>query len=999
MVYRCFIYFLTLFLSLPLSAQVEVEKLWVENRTNPAGITTLAPRFSWAMTSGQRGARQSAYQLRVGTSEESLTGGDRAFWDSGKVTSGQSVHVAYSGPALQSGVTYYWQVRVWDAGGTPSKWGPVGSWQMGLLDPDKEFVARWIQPGFAEDTVNRPSPYFRKEFRLEKPVRSATAYVTAHGMYEARINGQRVGDAYLTPGWTSYDTRLQYQQYDVTGMLREGANAVGAVLGNGWYRDYLAWGDRRDHYGDDIALLLQIEITYTDGDKDLLVSDETWRSSTGPILNSEIYDGETYDSTKELTGWDTPGYNASKWSPVRVATFGKDNLVATENELIRKHETFAPVEVLTTPEGDTVVDFGQNLVGWVQLKLSGNPGQQVQLQHAEVLTKEGNFYTENLRDADQKVTYILDGRPGQVLEPHFTFQGFRYVKVEGFKPDARNMTAIALYSDMAQTGEFSTSNELLNQLQHNIQWGQRGNFLDVPTDCPQRDERLGWTGDAQAFFRTAAYNYNVNPFFTKWLKDVKADQLDNGSVPFVVPNVLGPDAAGSAGWGDVATIIPWESYLLYGDRQLLETQYPSMKQWVEYIRSKSTDNLWSTGFHFGDWLFYSPDDDRDGKAAITDKYLITQAFFAYSTQLLLKAARVLGKQQDVQEYGRLLKDVIEAFRKEYLTPSGRLVSGTQTAYVLALQFDLLPEDLRKQAADRLVENIQNYGYHLTTGFLGTPYLAHVLSRFGHVDVAYRLLMQKSYPSWLYPVTQGATTIWERWDGIKPDGTFQTPSMNSYNHYAYGAIGDWMYQNIAGIQALEEGPGYKKFRIATVPGAGLTQAEGRLSTYYGDIRSAWAFEGDRFVHRVQVPVNTTAEVVVPYGTPEAIREGGQPLDRAKGIRQLDPEGSKVRLELQPGTYEFSIPVERASTERGGFAGTYRFTSGFSFQMLVEELENGNLLLTNSENKTEFRPDPSNPLRFTDVSDPNNSVLFTVNEQGAVEGFQYNYGSQKFQAQKL
>jgi alpha-L-rhamnosidase len=554
-----------------------------------------------------------------------------------------------------------------------------------------------------------------------------------------------------------------------------------------------------------------------------------------------------------------------------------------------------------------VVDFGQNLVGWVQLNVGGTKGQKVTLQHAEVLTKEGNFYTDNLRAADQLATYILDGSDLQVLSPHFTFYGFRYVKVEGFTPTEDNMAAITLYSDMEATGSFVSSNPLLNQLQHNIQWGQRGNFVDVPTDCPQRDERLGWTGDAQAFFRTAAYNRNVNSFFSKWLKDLAADQLENGAVPFVIPNVLGANSAASAGWADVATIIPWESYLLYGDKELLETQYPSMKSWVEYMRGASTDNLWNTGFHFGDWLFYRPHDDNDGRSAVTDKYLIAQCFYAYSTQLLINAAQALGKADEAAAYQALLADIKAAFQREYITPSGRLVSGTQTAYVLALQFDMLPESLRSQAAERLVENIKSYNYHLTTGFLGTPYLSHVLSRYGYDEVAYRLLMQESYPSWLYPVTMGATTIWERWDGIKPDGSFQVPSMNSYNHYAYGAIGDWMYQHIAGIQAMESGPGYKKFRIAPTPGGKLTHAEGRLKTYYGEIVSSWKFAEGKFLLQVQVPVNAQAELVMPFGDHESILEGNKPLYKAKGIQQMESPDSKVWLQLGSGTYNFEIPV--------------------------------------------------------------------------------------------
>jgi alpha-L-rhamnosidase len=772
------------------------------------------------------------------------------------------------------------------------------------------------------------------------------------------------------------------------------------MLGSGWYRDYLAWADSRDHYGKDIALLLQLDITYTDGSVEQLVSDGTWKTQIGGILNAEIYDGETYDTTRELPGWDLPGYDDSEWNAVAEQDYNKSNLIPTENELVRAHEVFIPIEILTTPEGDTVVDFGQNLVGWVQLNVGGAKGQKVTLQHAEVLTKEGNFYTENLRAADQKATYVLDGSDLQVLTPHFTFYGFRYVKVEGIMPTKDNMTAITLYSDMESTGSFVSSNPLLNQLQHNIQWGQRGNFVDVPTDCPQRDERLGWTGDAQAFFRTAAYNRNVNAFFSKWLKDLAADQLETGAVPFVIPNVLGANAAASAGWADVATIIPWESYLLFGDRELLETQYPSMKSWVSYMQAASTDNLWNTGFHFGDWLFYRPHDDNDGRSAVTDKYLIAQCFYAYSTQLLINAAKALGKTDEAATYESLLADIKAAFQREYITPSGRLVSSTQTAYVLALHFDMLPEALRAQAAERLVENIKSYAYHLTTGFLGTPYLSHVLSRFGYDEVAYRLLMQESYPSWLYPVTQGATTIWERWDGIKPDGSFQVPSMNSYNHYAYGAIGDWMYQHIAGIQALESGPGYRHFRIKPVPGGKLQHAAGKLDTYYGEILSSWKFEGEKFMLEVHVPVNTTAEVILPFGEFESILEGKKSLDKAKGIQKMESPDRKVWLQLGSGNYNFEIPVPQNQLPGAPvFEGTYQFSGSFSFQMEVQQLEDGNLSLSAMGNSGEYAPSDSDPLQFELLSGAKNIVRFETNADGAIVGLHLNYDGENLSGQKL
>ncbi len=457
---------------------------------------------------------------------------------------------------------------------------------------------------------------------------------------------------------------------------------------------------------------------------------------------------------------------------------------------------------------------------------------------------------------------------------------------------------------MKKTGSFSTNDALINQLQHNIQWGQKGNFLDVPTDCPQRDERLGWTGDAQVFSRTATYNMGVNDFFAKWLKDIIADQGQNGAVPFVIPNVLG-DPIGSTGWADVATIIPWNVYLAYGDKRVLEQQYNSMKAWVEHMHHASKNDLWATGFHFGDWLFYRPEDDNDGRSAVTDKYLIAQCFYARSTQLLINAAKVLGKNDDVATYSNLLQKIKDAFVKEYMTSGGRLVSGTQTAYTLALNFDMLPESLRAQAVDRLVENIHSYDNHLTTGFLGTPYLCHVLSRFGHTDVAFQLLMQQTYPSWLYPVKMGATTIWERWDGRKPDSTFQTPGMNSFNHYAYGAIGDWMYRVVAGIDTYEDGPGYKHIKIMPHPGGGLTTVAADLDTYYGRVGSHWKIDGGTFTLDVEIPANTTATIYIPAADINSIEEGGKKITDIKEFQAKANGDGYVQLNTGSGKYHFVV----------------------------------------------------------------------------------------------
>jgi alpha-L-rhamnosidase len=893
-------------------AQVNVINLRCENKKDPIGIDRLQPVLSWQLLSDKRNVLQAAYEITVRTGEVK---GKKLLWNSGKMISDQSVYVPYNGPALQSGQKYYWQIRVWDNTNKPSAWSPEAYWQMGLLQPGDPIApdsyrdgwkAKWIETSVA-DSVNGPALLFRKKFSSGKKILSATAYITSHGMYEAQINGKRVGDGYLTPGWTSYNKRLQYQVYDVTALLNSGENAIGVTIGSGWYRTPLAWDNNKNVYGSRLALLFQLEINYTDGTHETIISDETWRSSDGAIRNSEIYNGEWYDAGYEKQNWATAAYNDKGWNPVVIKEHPKNTLLATYNEPVRKHEVFKAVRAFKTPAGEQVIDFGQNLVGWAQIKVNGKAGDKIIISHAEVLDKEGNFYTENLRAAKEQNTYVLKGNGEEFFEPHFTFQGFRYIKIEGYPGEIKpeNFTAVALYSDMEPSGYFNCSNPLLNQLQHNIQWGQKGNFLDVPTDCPQRDERLGWTGDAQAFSRTASFNMQVHNFFAKWLKDVAADQEPDGRVPFVVPNVLSPTSGGSAGWADVATIIPWNMYLAYGDKKILEDQYASMKAWVGFMQNNSRDYLWNTGFHFGDWLFYRPGDDNDGRAAVTDKYLIAQCFFAHSTQLLINAARVLGKTDDVTKYTSLLQKIKEAFLKEYMTANGRLVSGTQTAYVLALNFDMLPESLRQQAAQRLAENVKAYNNHLTTGFLGTPYLCHVLTRFGYDTVAYKLLLQETYPSWLYPVKMGATTIWERWDGEKPDSTFQTPGMNSFNHYAYGAIGDWMYRAIAGIDTYEEGAGYKKIKIQPHPGGGLDFANADLETFYGKLSSHWKKENGKFLLDVIIPVNTTATVYIPAANTDAIKESGNALPGVKEIKITGKEGNYVIVELGSGNYHFSI----------------------------------------------------------------------------------------------
>ncbi len=889
-------------------SSLTVSELRCEYKTDPVAIDVLQPRLSWKITSDRRGTLQSAYKIRVAENIQALQKGENLLWET-KVESGKSVHIPYKGPALESRQRLYWQVKIWDNTGAESGWSGPAFWEMGLLEPG-DWKARWIKPALEIDSTKLGAcPLLRKQFSVRKDVAAARAYITCLGLYEAEINGRRVGDEVLTPGWTAYDDRLQYQSFDITGHLQKGQNAVGVTLGEGWYLGRLAWQDNRNIYGDHFGLLLQIEITFKDGGKQTVISDPSWTSSWGPILMSSIYDGETYDARQEKPGWSTAGYDDSGWAGSESFEHGKDILIAPAGPPVLAMEELSPIKLIETPAGETVLDMGQNMVGWMRFKVEGPAGTTVTLRHAEVLDKEGNFYTENLRSAKQEIRYTLKGSGTEVYEPYFTFQGFRYVSVENWPGavDPDNFTGVVVYSAIEPTGTFECSNDTINQLQHNIRWGQKGNFVDVPTDCPQRDERLGWTGDAQAFARTACFNADVAAFFTKWLADLAADQQSSGAVPHVIPNVLshGKDvgASASAGWADAAVFIPWTVYMCYGDTRILEQQYDSMKAWVDYMAGKAGETyVWNTDFTFGDWLSFNTD-RSDYPGAFTAKDLICQAHFCRSTDLLIKTADILGKTEDVALYSALLQKAKKVFNDEFVSPNGRISSNTQTAYALALAYDLLPEAQRRQAAQRLAGDV-NHFKHITTGFLGTPLICHVLGEYGFYDEAFMLLNRKDYPSWLYPVTQGATTIWERWDGQKPDGTFQNKGMNSFNHYAYGAIGDWLYRVVAGIEIDEAQPGYKHIIVQPHPGGGLTFARAQINSVYGDVVSGWT-GGEKMTFDVTIPANTTATVILPGARLEKCTESGKPLLKVKGILKSEQDGENVKLELGSGEYQFTV----------------------------------------------------------------------------------------------
>lgn len=891
--------------SLNIRAKSEVTKLICEYHSNPIGIDVKNPRLSWQIVSDEENVMQTAYEIRLAESPSDLNKKNKLIWSTGKVESDKSVNVVYNGSELVSMQRVYWQVRVWDNNNKVTQWSEPAFWEMGILQP-QQWTAEWITKGSAEKTDSSPpAQYYRNEFSANKKVESARVYATSLGLYELYLNGEKVGDQLFTPGWTSYNNHLQYQVYDVTSMIQT-ENAIGAILGDGWYKGNLAWQKQRCYYGDQGALLVQLTINYTDGTSETFGTDTSWKVTTGPILASDIYNGETYDARLEMEGWSEVGFNDDNWETATEFKKPDTKLIASQGVPVRAVEEIKPIEQITTPKGEMVFDLGQNMVGWVRIKLKGEKGNKVVLKFAEVLDKEGNFYTANLRGAKCTDTYIFKGEGEEIYEPKFTFHGFRFLKIEGLKsaPALDDITGVVIYSDMTPTGNFTCSNDLINQLQHNIQWGQKGNFLDVPTDCPQRDERLGWTGDAQVFAPTAAFNFDVAAFYTKWMKDVAADQLPNGVVPHVIPDVL-KQRGGSTAWADAAIIVPWTTYLAYCDKRILEVQYPSMKAWVEYMRSRAGDNnLWTGDTHYGDWLAFATT-RSDYPGATTEKDLIATAYYSYSSGLLAKIAGIIGKNDDAKKYKQLSENIKTAFVNEFVTPAGRLVSNTQTAYCLAISFDLLPEILVPKAAQYLANDVKKMG-HLTTGFVGTPLLCKTLSDHGYADLAFMLLNRKKYPSWLYPVTQGATTIWERWDGQKPDGTFQNVGMNSFNHYAYGAIGEWLYTYVSGIQINEKSPGYKHFVLAPHPGGELTHANAQFESLYGTIQSSWKIEGDKLIYDVIIPANTTATVTLPNADLDKVMLNSTSLgsDSDKNAKQL---GDSVSLELGSGKYQFSYSL--------------------------------------------------------------------------------------------
>jgi alpha-L-rhamnosidase len=811
--------------------------------------------------------------------------------------------VVYAGKPLTSRMQCFWKVRVWDKDDKASAWSHPATWSMGLLEK-ADWQAQWI--GYdalprPEDIAKLPvrnkegkfkqylpSPHLRREFTVSKAISRASLYVTAQGHVEMHINGQRVGDEYFTPGWTDYRKRIYYRTFDVTSMLSQGRNAVGAILGDGWFRGNISILDQ-NQYGDKIRLLTQLHIDYTDGTSQIVASDPSWKASFGPIILSDMFEGETYDARKEMPGWDRPGFGDADWAAVDAGTEIHPMIQAYPGVPVRAVQEMPTVK-LTEPKPDTYVfDMGQNFSGWARLTVRGQRGDTIHMQFAEMLNADGTVYTANLRSARAADNYIVKGSGEEVWEPHFTFHGFRYVEVTGLrpKPAPDTITGIVIQSDSRMTSSFECSNPMLNQLYSNIVWGQRSNYLEVPTDCPQRDERLGWTGDTQVFVRTGTYNQDIAAFFTKWNVDLMDTQNEAGTFGQQAPVFHGH---GSPAWADAGVICPWTIYRVYGDVRMVETHYDAMARFIDYCRSKG---LSGPGGGFGDWLAIG---------SKTPKELISAAYFGYTTSLMAEIADALGKTEDAAKYRALFKEICTHFQNTFVKPDGKITDESQTSYCLALHFNLLTDKQREQASVHLAERIKAKDYHLSVGFVGASILLPTLTEIGRSDLAYRLIQNTTYPSWGYSIEQGATTIWERWNSYTRKDGFGDVGMNSFNHYAYGACGEWMFGRMLGIDT--DGIGYKTIRMTPELGEGVTWARGHYDSIHGRISSDWKMEGNTFTWSVTVPPNTTATLRLPARHVTDILESGRPAAHARGVTFLRMEDKVAVLRVASGRYKFA-----------------------------------------------------------------------------------------------
>jgi len=904
---------------------MEIIHLRCEYLDNPIGIDVLKPRLSWKLQSDRIGARQTAYQIQCSRSKEFDS--PTLIWDSSKIESDQTIQIEYKGTTLQSRERVYWRVRVWDEFNQETQWSHVAHWEVGFLK-GSDWIAKWIDP---EDEIDpdeiKPASFLRKEFEITETIETARLYITAHGLYEVWINGERVGNQYFTPGRTQYDKRLQYQVYDISQFLRNGRNTVGVILGDGWWRGKVGFGGVRNISGERLGLLAQLEVN----SKVVVASDGSWRCTPdGPIRRSDLQMGDLYDSRLEIPGWTTTDFEDDKWRPATIVEFPGERLIASMSVKVCEKERFAP-SIIQTPASETVLDFGQNLAGYIEMSVkAGIPvDTTIRLTHGESLDENGNFTQKNITNVKkgefQCDIYIHDGNP-RVFKPKFSIKGFRYVKVEiegqsDIPLDAFEFTSIAVYSDMEQTGEFSCSNELINQLMKNALWSQKSNFLDIPTDCPHR-ERSGWSGDAQAFAFTGSLLMDTSAFFSKWMKDVALTQNEQGRIANIIP-VERPVRVveGSAGWGDAAVIIPWTLWKIFGDTKILENQYESMKAWVNYQQKRAQSihwirklnplnwtksaretlsNMWDTNYHWGEWMepwIKSKLRQFEGiiKRLLVSDPEVATAYLSYSNRLFAEIARYLGNSEDASKSRLAAERAAKAYQRIYLKNS-KIKTKKQANIVRPLALGLIPSENIEKVADQLNALVIKQGYHIGTGFLSTPFLLPMLSDHGYIETAYKLLQQTTPPSWLYSVTKGATTIWESWYGIKENGE----PFESLNHYSYGAVVGWLITAVAGIRPSQENPGFKHFYLEPKPGGGLRHAEGVFDSPHGVIKSAWHIESGKIQYDFTIPSNTTATVILPAITPT--------IKEYEGVSNIQYTDKGISFNLQSGTYSFSVEFE-------------------------------------------------------------------------------------------
>ena len=868
----------------------------------PLGIDTPHPRLNWILMSDQRGQQQTAYQVLVASTEALLRQNRGDLWDSGKAVSDQSTQVEYAGKPLVSQAACYWKVRVWDQADQSSVWSKPGLWSMGLLS-QAEWAAKWIGrddgqssgPGNGKEHF-LPATYLRKEFTLGTLPRKAMLYVTSLGVAEPHLNGGRVGEDYLSPGWTDFRKRVYYRAYDVTSRLQVGANALGAILGDGWYRGHLSIIGQ-NLYGKQTRLLAQLHLSFADGSTQVVASDETWKGGFGPILEADIYAGETYDARQEVKQWDRPGFNDADWKPVDLGAEVHPAIQANPGAPIRRTGEIKTVVVTHPKPGLAVFDYGRNFSGWARLRINGSAGTKVVLRYGEMLNPDGTVYRKNLRAARATDTYVCRGDGQETWEPRFTFHGFQYIEVEGL-PDTGGpgtLTGIIVGSDLPSAGNFECSDPIITRTAANERGTIRANLVDLPTDCPQRDERMGWT-DYHEVVASTLYEQDAAPLFTKWMTDLVDARFADGAFPQIAPDVH--HFPWSPGWADSGVLIPWTMYWVYGDTHLAARYYH------EIAGHLATYQQHSQGFvvqpvGYGDWL--APD-------MSTPKDLIATALYARCAEVMAELARPLGKADDAAAFTELHRSIRAAFQKKFVAADGTIGSDSQGGYVMALAFDLLDPAPARQAAARLIAAIEKRQGHLSTGMVTTHLLLPALSGAGRTDAAYRLLAMKSFPSWGYFLQMGATSMWERWDaktekGYHPDG------MNSFNHANLGTCTEWFYRTVLGIGAAE--PGFRKILLMPEPGGNLQWARGYYDSPHGRIGSDWKIENGRLLWTVQIPANTTATVYVPTKDPASVTESGKPVAQVQGLKFLRAERNAAVYAAGSGTYRFRSALSQTA----------------------------------------------------------------------------------------